>query len=238
MAHDPYRHLAPRTAEDLRALDDRPPRWWPETRRAVGYGTGALVFFTGVFLFSLTGWLRYRPSSSDTVEADAAWVAILAVGCGFMWPFLLLSTGRDDLGYPRRNLASILLPALLAVSAIGTVAVIGWSMLMEGRAPADSVLMTIASDPISLLTVAAVLVTTHAWCTACVLCFVRPGCLRLGVGLPTWFVAAGLCFWRGAAAFEEPPSAAGALVWAVVAALGVVALVLLALVDEHRSTRG
>lgn len=232
MAHDPYRRLAPRTAEDLRSVEDRPPRWWPEARRAAGYGAGAFAFFSGVFLLSLTGWLRYSPASSDTIEADVGWVAILAVGCGFMWPFLLLSTERDDHGYPRRNLTSILLPALLVVSAIGTAAVTGWSLLMDGRAPTDSVLMTITSDPISLLTVVAALVATHAWCTTCVLGFVRPGCLRLGLGLPTWFVVAGLCFWRAVVSFEEPPSAARALVWAVVAGLGLAALALLALVDE------
>ena len=118
------------------------------------------------------------------------------------------------------------------VSAIGTAAVTGWSLLMDGRAPTDSVLMTITADPISLLTVVAALVATHAWCTTCVLGFVRPGCLRLGLGLPTWFVVAGLCFWRAVVSFEEPPSAARALVWAVVAGLGLAALALLALVDE------
>ena len=44
--------------------------------------------------------------------------------------------------------------------------------------------------------------------------------------------------WRAIAAFEQPPSPITLLAWSLIALLGLLSLAVLALVDEHRSTRG
>lgn len=62
--------------------------------------------------------------------------------------------------------------------------------------------------------------------------------LRLVLALPTFLAVIGLGSWRAIAAFEQPPSPITLLAWSLIALLGLLSLAVLALVDEHRSTRG
>lgn len=238
MAHDPHGRIAPRTAEDLRRAELVGPPWWADQRRAVGAGAGAALLFTGLFLLARAGWLRHRSTSDYPIEADPTLVAILAVTLGVMWPIVLVSTSRPDQGFRVRGLAALLALAVLVVGAIDLVTIGVWSLLMDGRAPTASTLLKMTSDPVALLTVGAVTVTVHAWSAACVVGFVRLTPLRLVLALPTFLAVIGLGSWRAIAAFEQPPSPITLLAWSLIALLGLLSLAVLALVDEHRSTRG
>lgn len=230
MSEDPHARPGPRTAEDLRQGQDSAPSRWADLRRAVLYGLGLAVTVAVLYLLAKTGLLRTQNRSR--IDPDASWAGILMGTFGAMWPYMLISTSRDDLGFRRRGLAAVLVPAAVIVSLGHLVVVALLSLLVGDEVPADAVLATVLDDPIALLTVGAFVLTVHAWCAVCTIGFIRLGAVRVAVSLIAFFVIAGLCVWRGIVMLEEPPSADALLVWGVLGALGLVALALAALVDE------
>lgn len=96
MAHDPERSLAPRTAEDLRRQEEVGPPWWADLRRAVLCGLGTAVFATVLILLAKTGALQTQNRSR--VDLDVTWAGIILAIFGALWPYLLISTTRDDAG--------------------------------------------------------------------------------------------------------------------------------------------
>lgn len=232
MAHDPERSLAPRTAEDLRRQEEVGPPWCADLRRAVLCGLGTAVFATVLILLAKTGALQTQNRSR--VDLDVTWAGIILAIFGALWPYLLISTTRDDAGYRHRGLAGVLAIAVPAAGLLDVVAVGVWSLLVDTRIPSDGVLATVLTDHVSLLTVAALSTTVHAWSTACVIGFIRPSPVRLAVALPGWLLVGGLCVWRTIAGLEQPPSVPGLLAWGVLALLGLVVMALVAVVDEAR----
>lgn len=87
----------------------------------------------------MTGLLRTQNRSR--IDPDAAWAAILVGVLGAMWPYMLISTSRGDLGVRRRGLASVMVPAavivtlgLLGLVVLGLTALV--DELMHDKTPA------------------------------------------------------------------------------------------------------
>lgn len=195
----------------------------------------ALGLIVTVILFVADQWgVRPRPTADRVVEATPELAGMFAAGGAVGWAFFFIE-GRHGIRY-RNGLPAALVVLTVPVAVLVELVIMSvWPLLVGDRAAPDEVAAQIITDPASLLLVGSLLCAMHAWTAASALGLFHGGIVANLLGGLGTVVLVFVALFAGMGAFGNPPSAAGFLVWWVLAATGLVALAVVATVLAQRA---
>ncbi|WP_198394454.1 hypothetical protein [Brevibacterium yomogidense] len=209
------------------------PSWRGDILRALGCAVFCVVLVWPLIL--LVRWRLLHYDNLEIIEDTDIWAAILASLISLMLPFLLLAPKRPDLGF--RYSSVPFLPQIVVVGgAVHTVSMLVWPWLVGADLVPGTVLAELASDPVALVTAAALVFTwSCVFLLLLVVILLASERMKWITGVILLIPFLGAIFGAGLTAvrtFDNPPSITACLVWVL---LGIVALVLLTGMDLLRT---
>lgn len=209
------------------------PSWRGDLLRVVGCASGSA--FLAWVLILLVRWRLLHDDSYNTIEDTDIWAGVVAMLLPLMLPFLLLAPKRSDLGF-RYSSVPFLPQIVLVGGAIQTVSMLVWPWLVGADLVHGTVLAKVASDPVALVSAAAVVFTwTCVFLLLLVAILMATERMKWITGMILVFPFLGAVLGAGFTSvrtFSSPPSTTACLVWVLV---GIVALVLLTGMDLLRT---
>lgn len=231
-AREEHKREAKRLHEQARKEADV-PRWGSDVLRVCGCSVTGAVFAWVLIL--LVRWRILQDNTYDTVENTDIWAGIVAMLVPLMLPFLLLAPKRPDQGF-RYGAVPFLPVTAVVAGTVQSVCMFVWPWLVGEDLVPGTVLAELASDPIAMVTAAALVFT---W--TCVFLVVVASMMsslmgmNVVVGLILVLPFLGAILGAGYASvrtFDGPPSLTACLVWV---GAGFFALIFLTAVDALRN---
>lgn len=200
-----------------RTRQKRIPTWRGDFGQWILAGGFATVL--GIVLILCVRWRILVNDRGQVVEGADTWAGLTPLLCGLMWPCFVLSFQRPDQGFRREGLVRLSALAVPLVVLLQVAAMLLWPWLIGPDLRVGTVLADLASEPMALLTGAAISGTATALFTALVMVFAAGGVLAALICLlPFLGAILGLGFYS-AHTLTHPTSVVHLAVWTALAAI-------------------